>query len=268
MRFQVDHDLHIHSQLSPCCKNPQQTTSHILQIAAQYNYHTVCLTDHFWDALVPNTPVDYVKLDLPYISTAQPLPQTACTRFLFGCEAEMNWQTVPGIDVSHYDAFDFMVIATTHFHLDGCLAPEKKVSPETRAAAWLERFDKVLSMDLPFHKVGIAHLFTTLIAGSREEYPEILKRLSINKVGTLFEKSASLGIGIELNCYDIQLAIEEYPKIWSFFHLAKECGCQFYLGSDAHDTGRMVRAVSLFEHAVDRLNLMETDKLTLMRRTD
>lgn len=266
MKFQVDHDLHIHSFLSPCSRNPQQTPENILRFAKEKGLHTICLTDHFWDAPVPNCPPDYKKLDYPFVSSVLPLPQETGIRFLFGCEAEMNENMDPGIDGASYDKFGFSVIATTHFHLDGCLKQEQKVSAQTRAAAWLARFDRVLSMDIPFHKVGIAHLTTTLIAPTREEYRQVLDILPEAAVGELFQRAADRGVGIELNSDDMKKAFEEGERIWRFYRIAKECGCRFYLGSDAHGPGALERSIGIFQRAVAYLELTEDHKLPLVRR--
>lgn len=49
MKFSMDHDLHIHSQLSLCSNDPMQTTESILEYAKRNNLKSICLTDHFWD---------------------------------------------------------------------------------------------------------------------------------------------------------------------------------------------------------------------------
>ena len=49
MRYTVDHDLHIHSQISSCSRDPEQTNERILQYAEKNGLNTLCLTDHFWD---------------------------------------------------------------------------------------------------------------------------------------------------------------------------------------------------------------------------
>ena len=46
MRFIFDQDLHIHSTLSRCCKDPLQTPENILAYAKRCRLHTMCLTDH------------------------------------------------------------------------------------------------------------------------------------------------------------------------------------------------------------------------------
>ena len=53
MKYQIDHDLHIHSFLSTCAKNPEQTPRRILSQAQEAGLTTLCLTNHFWDEDVP-----------------------------------------------------------------------------------------------------------------------------------------------------------------------------------------------------------------------
>ena len=54
MRFICDHDLHIHSYVSPCSGDPEQNPDNILKYAVENGFKTVCLTDHYWDDSVPS----------------------------------------------------------------------------------------------------------------------------------------------------------------------------------------------------------------------
>lgn len=49
MKYKIDHDFHIHSVLSPCVKNPEQTVENILAYGEKNGFVAICLTDHFWD---------------------------------------------------------------------------------------------------------------------------------------------------------------------------------------------------------------------------
>ena len=50
---------------------------------------------------------------------------------------------------------NFVVIPTTHLHMnDLTIAPEDR-NVEGRAKCWVSRLEKVLNMQLPFHKIGI-----------------------------------------------------------------------------------------------------------------
>lgn len=53
MRYAYDHDFHIHSALSLCSRDPEQSPERILKYAQDNRLKTVCLTDHFWDERVP-----------------------------------------------------------------------------------------------------------------------------------------------------------------------------------------------------------------------
>ena len=50
MKFSYDHDLHIHSKISSCSSDPEQTNEAILAYAKKNGLTTICLTDHYWGA--------------------------------------------------------------------------------------------------------------------------------------------------------------------------------------------------------------------------
>ena len=47
--FSIDHDYHIHTHLSTCSGDPEQTVENITRFARQNGMHTICITDHLWD---------------------------------------------------------------------------------------------------------------------------------------------------------------------------------------------------------------------------
>ena len=74
-----------------------------------------------------------------------------------------------------YKDFDFIIVSTTHFHL---MAGKNwdNVSENKLVSNWIDRFDAVLNSNLPFNKVGLAHLATPHIyRKDRKIYLEILK---------------------------------------------------------------------------------------------
>ena len=50
------------------------------------------------------------------------------------------------------------------------------------------------------------------------------------------------------------------------YHIAKDCGCKFYLGSDAHKPAEISRAMTNFKAIVDALDLTEDDKHPFIAR--
>ncbi len=264
MKYIIDNDLHIHSKISVCSADSEQTPDRMLSYAIENGLKTICITDHFWDESVEGASEWYTPQNYERISRAKPLPQSDGIRFLFGCETELDKHLTLGLSAEKFDLFDFIIIPTTHFHMTKfTLSSEDAANAKSRADAWVRRLDAVLEMNLPFHKVGIAHLTCGLIAPTREEYLEVLKLLSEKEMERMFKKASGLGVGIELNASDMSFSGEEAEFVLRPYRIAKKCGCKFYLGSDAHHPNRLNNAKSIFERAVDLLALTEDDKFRL-----
>lgn len=264
MKFIIDHDYHIHTKLSPCSGSKEQTPERILRYAEEAGYTSICLADHFWDSDVSGVPYDYRNLNYDLLLTSKPLPQKDGIKFMFGCEAEINPERTIGIASKNYELFDFIIIPTTHLHMNGIsVNPEDVATLDDRANEWVKRFELVLNSDLPFYKTGIAHLACHLVAPApylKEDHVAVFERISQSDMERLFEKAARLGIGIELNSCDMLAAVGYEDILLKPFKIAKECGCKFYLGSDAHTPGGFANVRKGFEIAIDYLKLEETDK--------
>ena len=260
MRYTIDHDCHIHSYLSSCSKDPAQTPENIIKYARARGISRVCLTDHYWDDAVPGASRWYKPQNFDHIAQYRDLPQADDVAFFFGCETDMDMHGTIGLPASRYDAFDFIIVPTTHLHMKNFTIPEEKLLDSAyRAEQWVWRFDKLLDSDLPMHKVGVAHITSGLINNTAPQaHHETLSRISDEEITRLFAKAAARGCGIELNAADMR-EIDCEP-ILRFFRIAKACGCKFYLGSDAHEAADFTETVSLWDHAISVLDLTEDDK--------
>lgn len=263
MRYIIDNDLHIHSKVSLCSNDPLQTTANILQYAEENNLKTICLTDHFWDSEVEGASQWYSMQDYQHISASLPLPKKENIRFLFGCETELDKNFNLGISKESFDKFDFIVIPTTHFHMTDFTVPKEVNRPIDKARLWVERLNSVLDMDLPFHKIGIAHLTCGLIDASRTNFLETIDSISESDLKSVFKKAAEKGVGIELNSDDMNFENSEADTILRIYRAAKNAGCKFYLGSDAHHPESLKKAKGIFERAIRLLDLSEEDKFRI-----
>ena len=260
MRYCFDNDLHIHSHLSLCSNDPHQTTDAMLQYALDNNLKTICITDHYWDENVPGPSNWYARQDYAHIAQSLPLPQADGVRFLFGCETDLRADMTLGVSPAVFDRFDFIIIPTTHLHMGGftCRGDE---DAEERAKLWISRFDGVLDMELPFHKVGIAHLTCDLMY--RHHSLETLSYLSEKDYAPLFRKAAERGVGIELNFSAASLTEESKDIVLLPYRVAKAEGCKFYFGSDAHHAKELAAEKKNAETIIDLLGLEESDKFIL-----
>ena len=195
-RFSFDHDLHIHSHLSACSSDPEQSTQRILQYAIDEGLSRICVTDHYWDSAIFCPSFWYAPQNYDHIAESLPLPKDPDVRFLFGCETEMDSDFEIGIPLSRFDDFDFVIIPTTHLHMTGHVITEKDAaSLEARARLWVERLDALLDKPLPFHKIGIAHLACKLIApSSHEDYLKTLDMIPTEEMERLFKKETGESI--------------------------------------------------------------------------
>ena len=269
MEYKIDHDLHIHTYLSECSQDPKQTPKYILEYAKKNGLNTVAVTDHYWDGAVPTPSNWYRPQNFDNLAKCLPLPSSEGIKFLFGCETDMNWDFTIGIPKERFDDFGFIIVPTTHLQMsEFTIHPEDAESDEARARLWVERFDKLLSADLPFYKTGVAHLACPLInngARDREKYLSTLDLIPSGEMERLFAKAKEVGIGIELNKADMRFSDSEAERVLRMFRIAKWQGCKFYLGTDAHHPKNFENAKEIFERAINMLGLEESDKFEVCK---
>ena len=261
MRFVADHDFHIHSTVSLCCHDENQTPDAILNYAKENGYKSVCLTNHFWDEKVRSEAEWIDEHNFSCVSSVLPLPEDKNVEFLFGCETDMDFNNVLGISQERFDAFDFVIVATTHLHLDGNTVRTKITTPNEAAYHWVDKAENLLLKDLPFHKIGIAHLTTGHIL--KNQTAETLELISDSAMYSIFKECSRKGAGIELNVKTINMTDEQKEIFLRPYFIAKECGCRFYLGSDSHKTSALSCAKENFENIISLLNLEEKHKFYL-----
>lgn len=261
MRYIIDHDFHIHSRLSSCSSDPEQMTERILKYASENGFNKICISDHYWDSAVSGASDWYQSQNFDHIKASLPLPQSDSCKFLFACETDMDKNFRLGIPKERYDDFDFIIVPTTHLHMTNFTYLPEEDNVKDKARLYVQRFEAFLDSDLPFHKTGIAHLTANLILAKNDEYFKVLDSIDDATFKRLFARCAELGCGVELNIHLHQIADEKLAQtIIRPYLIAKEQGCKFYLGSDAHHPYELDEARERFERIIDILDLSEDDK--------
>ena len=206
----------------------------ILAHARAHGYTLQCVTDHLWDRNAPGASDWYAPQDVAHVQQSLPLPEDDQVRLLFGCETEYCGGTKLGLSPENYDKFDFIVIPPNHFHMKGFVRPVEADTEEKVADLMVERLEQLAELDLPWRRVGIAHMTCGLVFREGDKH-RVFAAVDEKRYRRAVRRLGELGAGIEINlaCFEPGWRVheEEHLRLYRF---AGEEGCRFYLASDAH----------------------------------
>ena len=104
--------------------------------------------------------------------------------------------------------------------------------------------------------VAVAHPFQPV--GSAPLHADTIDLISDDTFASLFEVAAKRGIGLELNNR------AKNPRVRRWMAIAKECGCKFTFGSDAHGKAEMADVFAV-QACFEPLGLTEYDLMDFVR---
>ena len=263
MKFILDHDLHIHSKFSPCSNDARQTVEAILAYGVTNGYRLLVLTDHAWDENVNVPHRGWVGQGASWqnLQRLSPLPQAKTTPMLLGVEVDINMDGVRAIDREGEATADFIIYAPSHLHMKNFTVPaDLPEDAETHAALYKERLHALLNDDtIPFEKTGLAH-FTCGLACTKEPV-RVFELFSDAEYRDIFSKVARRGMGVEINFNPYVYNESDLKEILRPYRIAREVGCKFYCGGDAHHPENFSTSHRALSHVIDLLDLEESDKL-------
>lgn len=263
--MRLDHDLHVHTYLSDCCQEKErQTPAAILALAEEMGLRTIGFADHMW--LNPNLPPTgwYAGLNESLISKLRNDLAAVETkvRVLVGCEAETVAPGKYGISEEFAQELDFVLLACDHFHLKGIVAQPESSAPHDVARHMLELFCAAVSTS---PATAIAHPFSA--CGYQEIFDQVIDSIPDDEFLDAFGIAQERGIAIEINrCFipryaGFDFSIETPIR---FLSLAKQAGCKFTLGTDAHGPEAQSKLPGLAA-LTEAVGVAEEDILPLVR---
>lgn len=210
------------------------TAEAILAHAVSHDYDTICITDHCWDAAVPGPSGWYAPQTVEHVFSAGDLPKSDSVRVCMGVETEYCGGSKLGLSRAAFDRFDFVVIPPNHFHMENFVRPADINTPEAIAELLMTRLEELQALDLPWRKIGIAHLSCGLL-NRGGTVTEVFRLMPAERLQKIFRVFAQRGTGIELNASSFPSKDpEDFAEIMRPYHIAREAGCRFYFCSDAH----------------------------------
>ena len=258
MKFQLDHDLHIHTYLSPCSNDPEQNPQSILRYGEENGLRHIVLTDHFWDEAVPG---NFAWQGWAHISKSLPLPQGEHTRMHIGCEVDMNRNNVIGISRELAEKLEFFVVSINHLHIQ--MKREEHFDKAWYKEQYLLRWRTLLDSGLPYHKIGFAHPTFRGLAGNLPngtDHIDILDSIPDSTFRDYFGETQRLGMGVEINVKPSEYGDADLERILRVYRIAAECGCHFYGATDAHFPRHLAPRREGILQVIDMLGLTEDQK--------
>jgi histidinol phosphatase-like PHP family hydrolase len=237
--MKILHDLHIHTNLSSCA-NKEATLEGYLNHVQKIGLKKIGISNHFWDRNIEGATPWYQVQDFDHVAQIRPDLEkysNSDVKIYFGCEAEYDYQH-HGIGLTEETAeqFDYILVPNSHTHM---MMPKSFYEPHQKHVDFLlNAYEEIIDSNVSRYITAIAHPFVALDCPYN---PSILiDMITDDKFKELFDKTAKKGIAFEINVASMSKQthseIEQNSQI-RMFRLAKECGCKFIFGSDAHYVG-------------------------------
>ena len=263
------HDLHLHTGLSLCSGDPTATPELYVPLAKAQGVEMIGIADHLWDARVPVPNGVGGKFGPGYLEVwniltfeRQLAHMAECerlqdgVRILYGVEAEF-FSGVLGLHESSIAMLDFVNCAHNHFHQGPPALPEGYKSMEGMAYYMMKSFDDML--DEPGVDLAAHPLTPSIMKG--DDVVKLYEMIGQDRFAQSLTKAKEKGVSIEINLSEA-IAFEKNPEVFQktvlwMYRLAKEIGCFFHFGSDAHTLKAFQDKAQpeVYKHYIDLLGL-------------
>ncbi len=234
--MKIKHDFHIHTDLS-LCANETATLSNYLEIAKNLDLKKLGFADHFWDEKIDGANGFYQPQNFEHICELK--KEIAKTphdgiEIYFGCETEYDpYHRGVAITEERAEQMDFIIVPNSHTHM---MMPKDFYEPYQKHVDFMiQAYEDIINSNVSRYITAMAHPFEAVCC----PYPNsiLIDMITDDQFKRLFDKTAEKGIAIEINVASMMKKttdeIEKCSQI-RLFRLAKECGCKFTFGSDAH----------------------------------
>lgn len=253
-------DLHVHTNRSFCA--PATTTlSSYLPLCAQEGIQTLGISNHFY----PSSGIQHTLQVREEVTAAQ---DVSCVNLLVGCEAEVFYGRPPTLQKEEAQHFDYVLLAPSHiFNLPQEYTGFDLSTSEKIRQLLFDNFKQACMLDLGV-PTGICHPLYPICAPGQQE---ILDGMTEKQLGECYSLAAMQQKSIEIHACVYRDTVDLdgeglSPSYIRMLSIAKECGCRFHFGSDAH-TPKMFSGVhGLLARAAERAGITEYDLWDFVRR--
>ena len=277
--MKIKQDIHIHSYHSPCAQS-NATPQFYIDNAAERGLELIGFADHMWDNGHGYSIASYERHQTNFARLLKIKDDLAkCTipdglRVLVGCESDFTADSTLGISRDIASQLDFVLAPNSHTHFPEVCPSPYRDDRFSCVKFSLDAFKRLLKHPDADIITAVAHPIATHYVGQEGSDIDAIAMISDAEFREAFLLAADKQIGIEINAHIVMFAlkaagtdIKDIDKIknneyYRMFSIAKETGCKFTFGSDAHSQG----AVEYFAYAqamADALGLTDDDVILL-----
>lgn len=226
--LEIKHDFHIHTNLS-LCAGKSATLENYISAAKEIGLYKLGFANHFWDDKIEGASDWYKKQNFSHVLKLKSeinVVNDPNMQLYFGCEVEYDYKRRNiAITEAVAEQFDFIIVPNSHTHMT---MPHNFYEPYERHLNFMiDSYLDIINSSLCRYITAVAHPFEAVCCPYPKEI--LIDMLSDDTLKYIFDKTANRGIAIEINIHELM----NKDKI------AKECGCKFLFGSDAHSKGQL-----------------------------
>jgi len=246
-------DLHLHTNLSYCAPSTTKLASYLPHCANE-GIAKIGIANH----LYANNGVEHILQIQQEIRVSR---ENSPIEILLGCEAELFYGQEPMLSKKDAACFDYVLLAPSHifnqmheyktFDLSTSEKIRKLIIDNFKCACYQE-------LGVP---TAICHPLYPICAPNQQEIIDGITDKELTECYTLAaEKNKSIEVHACVYRNSVPLDGEGLsPSYIRMLSIAKECGCKFHFGSDAHSPESFVGTHSLLERAAERAGICKDD---------
>lgn len=263
--MKITTDLHVHTSLSACACSSAIAKDYVNE-ASKYGFTKIGFADHTWDEKISCPHSWYVPQNVERLMAKYDEFKKQATdsiKILVGCETEYDY---PNRDIAltpeSASMLDFVLVPNSHTHIT--MPKEFYDNRERHAKYMLDAWYDIMNSRTAEYVTAIAHPFHAVCCPY--DYHEVMKCITDKQYEDCFRAAKEKDIAVEINtsCFvkgGLNGAVNDYEAL-RMLSIAKECGCKFTFGTDAHDIPELSSAVYGYVIA-SALELKQEDILEL-----
>ena len=258
--MKIQHDFHIHTELS-LCANETATVDNYLEIAKNIGLKKMGFSNHFWDDGIEGASDWYKRQNYQHLLQLKPELEKAAgsdIQLYFGCETEYD-PFHHGVAITEETAEKFDYILVPNSHTSAMMPKDCYMLYQKHVEFMIQAYEEIIDSNVSRYITAMAHPFEAV--GCPYDNSILIDMISDDMYKRLFEKTANKGIAFEINVGSMRNKTTDEIATCSqirMFKIAKECGCKFIFGSDAH-TNEDHSSYSNADMVAELLDLKERD---------